>query len=213
MNVKGCSRHLVIFARRPCFGVGKRRLAAEVGELAAWRFQRFALATLLRELAHDPRWTTWLAVTPDRPTNWIRRATPIAQGSGDLGVRLTRLARRLPRGPVVILGSDAPQVERRDVAAAFQALGGSDAVFGPSVDGGYWLVGLSPRGRSHPPFEKVRWSTANALADTAANLQGSRVSYLRELEDADDAASLQRLRSGPPRRAAAVKPGISPSRI
>ena len=204
MNGKGCSQHLVIFARQPRFGVGKRRLAAEVGELAAWRFQRFALATLLRELAHDRRWTTWLAVTPDRPTNWIRRATPIAQGPGDLGARLARLARRLPRGPVVILGSDAPQVGRCDVAAAFRALGGSDAVFGPSVDGGYWLVGLSPRGRLCPPFEGVRWSTANALADTAANLPRPRVSYLRELEDVDDAASLQRVRSGPLRRAAAV---------
>ena len=202
MNDNGRWRHLVIVARRPSFGVGKRRLAAEVGELAAWRFQRFALATLLRELAHDPRWKTWLAVTPDRPTNWVSRATPIAQGPGDLGARLARLARRIPRGPVVILGSDAPQVERRDVAAAFQALGGSDAVFGPSVDGGYWLVGLSPRGRLHPPFEGVRWSTANALADTAANLRRSSVRYLRELEDVDDAASLQRLPSGPARRSA-----------
>lgn len=204
MSGKGCSRHLVIFARYPHFGVGKRRLAAEVGELAAWRFQRFAMAILLRELARDRRWTTWLAVTPDRPAGWVRRARAIGQGPGDLGARLTRLAKRLPRGPVVIIGSDAPQVRRGDVAAAFYCLGGSDAVFGPSVDGGYWLLGLSPRGRLHPPFEGVRWSSATTLADTAANLQRPRVSYLRELEDVDDAASLQRLRSGPLRRAAAV---------
>jgi glycosyltransferase A (GT-A) superfamily protein (DUF2064 family) len=37
------SRHLVIFARRPRLGVGKRRLAADIGDLAAWRFQRAAI--------------------------------------------------------------------------------------------------------------------------------------------------------------------------
>jgi glycosyltransferase A (GT-A) superfamily protein (DUF2064 family) len=194
----------VIFTRRPCLGVGKRRLAAEVGELTAWRFQRFALATLLRELAHDPRWTTWLAVTPDRPTDWVRRARAIGQGPGDLGARLARMAKRLPRGPMVVLGSDAPQVRRRDVADAFHALGEAAAVFGPSVDGGYWLVGLSARGRLTPPFQGVRWSTVDTLADTAGNLPASSVSYLKVLEDVDDAASLRRLCSGPPRRAAAV---------
>ena len=51
MNGKTRQRHLVIFARRPRYGVGKRRLAAELGELVAWRFQRTALTTLMRELA------------------------------------------------------------------------------------------------------------------------------------------------------------------
>ncbi len=198
MSDRHRSRHLVIFTRRPRFGVGKRRLAAEAGELAAWRFQRFALAVLLRELAWDPRWTTWVAVTPDRPTDWVRRASAIEQGPGDLGARLMRVAKRLPRGSMVILGSDAPQVRRRDVAAAFHALGGSDAVFGPAVDGGYWLVGLSRRGRLRPPFEGVRWSTANALSDTVANLPRVPATHLRELGDVDDLASLQRLRARPP---------------
>ncbi len=187
------AQHLVIFTRRPRYGVGKRRLAAEVGELVAWRFQRFALATLLRELSQDPRWRTWLAITPDRPTDWVRGATPIGQGRGDLGQRLSRVSKRLPIGPIVILGSDAPQVKRHDVAAAFKALGRNDAVFGPSVDGGYWLIGLSPRCRMAPPFENVRWSTPDALRDTIANLRNRRVGFLRTLEDVDDAASLRRL--------------------
>ena len=204
MSARARFRHLVIFARQPHIGVGKRRLAAEAGELVAWRFQRFALAALLRELAADPRWTTWLAVTPDRPTDWVKDARPIGQGSGDLGARLARLTRRLPPGAVAVLGSDAPQVRRADVAAAFRVLTRSDAVFGPSVDGGYWLVGLSPRARRAPAFDKVRWSTEVALADTVANLRGYRVGYLRRLEDVDDAAGLRRLGPGAGRRTAAL---------
>jgi rSAM/selenodomain-associated transferase 1 len=199
MNGKRQARHLVIFARRPRYGVGKRRLAAEVGELAAWRFQRSALSTLIRELTRDPRWKTWLAITPDRPMDWVRGACPVGQGSGDLGKRLSRVAKRLPIGPVVILGSDAPQVKRHDIAAAFKAIGRSDAVFGPSVDGGYWLVGLSIRRRTAPPFENVRWSTPDALKDTVANLRRRPIKFLRTLEDVDDGASLHRLQSRQPR--------------
>ena len=136
MSANRRRRHLVIFARRPRYGVGKRRLAAEVGEMAAWRFQRFALATLQRELSGDPRWTTWLAVTPDRPLDWVKGPRPVAQGRGNLGERLDRLTKRLPGGLLVILGSDAPQVTRQDVAEAFRVLGRSDAVFGPYAEDG-----------------------------------------------------------------------------
>ncbi len=202
MSAEGQSRHLVILARRPGYGAGKRRLAAEVGDLAAWRFQRSALETLVRELAQNPRWITWLAVTPDRPTKWVTRAKPIGQGPGDLGARLTRLAHALPPGPLIVIGSDAPQVNRHDVAAGFQALGCFDAVFGPARDGGFWLVGLSRRGRRRPPFRQVRWSTPNALADTLVNLGDRPFGRLRVLEDVDDAASLQRVGSGVLRRGA-----------
>lgn len=193
MNADARHRHLVIFARRPRLGAGKRRLAAEVGELAAWRFQRFSLSALMRELAQDPRWTTWLAITPSRPADWVRGALPIAQGAGDLGKRLTRICRRVPTGQLVIIGSDAPQVRRTDIAMAFKRLGRSDAVFGPSIDGGYWLVGLSSRVRLQPLFENVAWSTAKALTDTVANLRNERIGYLRTLEDVDDGASLRRV--------------------
>ena len=204
MSAEGPARHLVIFARRPHYGVGKRRLAAEVGDLAAWRFQRAALAALMRELAQDPRWITWLAVTPDRPTKWVTGARPIGQGAGDLGARLTRLTHALPPGPVVVIGSDAPQANRHDVAAGFQALGRFDVVFGPALDGGFWLVGLSRRGRRSPPFREVRWSTPNALADCLVNLGDRPVGYLRVLEDVDDAASLRRVGSGSLRRGGAM---------
>lgn len=187
-------RHLVIFARRPAYGVGKRRLAAELGELTALRFQRFALADLLRRLARDPRWRTWVAITPDRPAPRMTAAAVVAQGKGDLGARLRRVLGRLPRGAVVFLGSDAPAVVGADVARAFQALGRGDGVFGPAVDGGYWLAGLSRRTRTRPVFENVRWSTPHALDDTLANLRGHRIELLRPLEDVDDAASWRRSR-------------------
>ena len=200
MLVDPTRQHLVLFARQPRYGVGKRRLAADVGNLEALRFARGSLDRLRRTLGSDPRWTLWLAVSPDRPTGWAATAQVIAQGPGDLGVRLSRVVRALPPGPVVILGADTPTVTRQDVAEAFAALGARDAVFGPARDGGYWLIGLRRRPRQHLPFAGVRWSTEHALADTMAAMQGRAVALLREQEDVDDGPSLWRYLSGSHRR-------------
>src|SRR5262249_50593941 len=59
-------RHLVLFVRAPELGRGKRRLAREIGDIAAVRFERAMLALLLHRLGHDRRWRLRLAVTPDR---------------------------------------------------------------------------------------------------------------------------------------------------
>lgn len=189
-------QHLVLFARQPRYGVGKRRLAADVGDLEALRFARSSLDRLRRTLGTDPRWTLWLAVSPDRPTDWAEPARIIAQGPGDLGDRLSRVVRSLPPGPVIILGADTPTVSRRDVADAFAALGSHDAVFGPARDGGYWLIGLRRRLRQHLPFAGVRWSTEHALTDTMAAMDGRPVALLRMQEDVDDGPSLRRYLSG-----------------
>lgn len=188
-------RHLVIFARQPRLGVGKRRLAADVGDVEAVRFARHALDRLTRVLGRDPRWRLWMAVSPDRPLDWVRTGTPLPQGQGDLGARLARVIQALPPGPVVILGSDTPTVTRGDVADAFAALRASRAVFGPARDGGYWLIGLRRAPGEALPFSNVRWSTHDALSDTLANLEGERVSLLREQEDVDDGPALRRYRA------------------
>lgn len=194
----GRDRHLVIFARQPRLGVGKRRLAADVGDVEALRFSRHALARLIRTLGRDPRWRLWLAVSPDHPVDWVRAGTAIPQGPGDLGRRLSRVIQSLPPGPVVILGSDTPTVTRADLADAFRALGPNRAVFGPALDGGYWLIGLRRGLGERLPFDGVRWSTAHALADTLANLDGAAVAVLREQEDIDDGAALKRYRARRP---------------
>ena len=196
-----CGRHLVIFARKPQLGLGKRRLARGAGDLAAWRFQRLQLARLLRRLGPDPRWTTWLAVTPDaaaRDLRWLPvrgaasvRAMP--QGPGDLGRRMARPMAVLPPGPVVVVGSDVPALGAAQVKAAFDALGSRDAVLGPAEDGGYWLVGLAARARKRPPFDGVRWSSPHALTDTLATLARDGASWrlLAPLPDVDEARDLR----------------------
>ncbi|MBL8673504.1 MAG: TIGR04282 family arsenosugar biosynthesis glycosyltransferase [Rhodospirillales bacterium] len=191
------TRHLVIFAKAPRLGRVKRRLGREIGDLAATRFYRHSLAITIARCADDPRWTTWLWVTPDSETGhpaWPGRARVVGQGGGGLGARMARPFRELPPGPVVLIGSDIPAVSRDAIAAAFRALGRHDLVFGPARDGGFWLVGAR-RTRPWPRgiFAGVRWSTPHALADTRRNIEPRfAVGLLDTLEDVDDAASYRR---------------------
>ncbi len=185
-------RHLVIFARQPRLGVGKRRLAADLGDLAALRFGRYALERLWRELGADPRWTLWVATSPDRPTHWVRRGRPTPQGQGDLGAKLRRVTRNLPAGQVVIIGADTPGVTRTDVARAFAALGPKAAVMGPAADGGYWLIGLRRRPRERLPFDGIRWSSEQTLKDTIRALGAAPYALLQVREDVDDGPALRR---------------------
>lgn len=196
-------RHVcIVFARAPRLGAVKRRLARDIGDRAALRFHQATAAALLRGLARDRRYRTVLALTPDR-ARWHVPVPTVGQGRDGLGARMHRACARVRHGRVVIVGSDIPGVGAADVAAAFRALGTADAVFGPALDGGYWLVGMGPR-RPARPFAGVRWSTEHALADTLANFRGRRVTFLRAVRDVDTADDLRAVRtpSGAPAGAA-----------
>ena len=184
------NRHLVIFAKAPRLGRVKSRLAAEIGAVAAWRFQRDTLSCVVHRLRYDARWTCWLAVTAE-PARWPMGVCRFRQSAGDLGLRMQNVMETLPRGPVVLVGADIPDIQPRHIETAFRKLGSHDAVFGPAPDGGYWLVGFRRRPITPTPFSAVRWSSEHALADTVANLGGrGRVAYCDTLRDVDDGKAL-----------------------
>jgi rSAM/selenodomain-associated transferase 1 len=182
---------LILFVRLPRLGTGKKRLARDIGAVAALRFERLMLARSLRRLGRDRRWRLRLAATPDRAARHWPGA--FAQGTGDLGVRMRRALAASGPGPAVLVGSDIPGLTATHIAAAFRLLGRHDVVFGPARDGGFWLVGCRHRA---PDFGEVRWSSRHALADTLANLPKSlSVGFAATLDDIDDGAAYRRLGS------------------
>jgi rSAM/selenodomain-associated transferase 1 len=194
--------HLVVFARAPALGTGKRRLARDIGDLAALRFERLMLARLLRRLGRDPRWRLRLAVTPDRarfrPRLWPSGVPIVGQGGGDLGARMRHALNACPPGPAVLVGTDIPALAAPHIADAFRILGNHDLVFGPAADGGFWLIGARRSPCLPPLFGQVRWSSPYALADALANLpRHVSVGFAATLQDVDDGISFRRL--APPR--------------
>ncbi|MDW3099067.1 MAG: TIGR04282 family arsenosugar biosynthesis glycosyltransferase [Alphaproteobacteria bacterium] len=180
-------------AKAPAMGRVKTRLAKDVGLVEATRFYRVALARLIRRLAADPRWQTVVAASPDTQASpdqrWLQNAHAVVpQGEGDLGSRMQHVFDTAPKGPVVIIGSDIPEISARHIAQAFKALGTNDAVMGPSVDGGYWLIGQKRMPKVLMPFEGVEWSSGRERDQTLANFGSARVAMLSELSDVDSGA-------------------------
>ena len=165
---------LIVFAKTPRRGLVKSRLARDIGAGAATRWYRRNLAA------------AWPWPKPWRFSH---------QARGDLGQRMHKALHGTGKGHAVLIGSDIPGIEPRHIAAAFRALGKNDVVFGPSADGGYWLVGFSPRYRGNP-FTNVRWSTEWALEDTVAGLRsGTRAGFVAEMQDVDEGPDLAAAKS------------------
>lgn len=195
------TRTLVIFVKAPVAGRAKTRLAIGVGSgRAAAIYRRLSANTIAH--AAGGEWRTVLAVDPiaalsGYETLWPPRLPRIAQGRGDLGRRIRRVFDQVGAGPAIIIGSDAPDLRARHIRAAFKALEGADAVFGPAPDGGYWLIGLARRRGRAPEFKGVRWSSEHALEDTANSLPSSfRVRRLDMLCDIDTSADLESAGAG-----------------
>lgn len=185
---------LAIFTKAPIMGKTKTRLAADIGQVHAWRIYRAMCAKIFRNCT-DPRWDTVLYITPDDKTLstyggiWPAHMPRIPQGSGDLSARSARIFSN--SGPLVVIGTDTPQQNRNDIAKAFKALKTHKAVFGPASDGGFWLMGFGGPAPNHM-FENIRWSHPKTLEDMQSKIQGP-VAHLRTLTDVDDAKALRQV--------------------
>lgn len=191
---------LIIFAKAPVFGHAKTRLAKGVGVVHAKRHYRAMTRRILRHL-NSPRWDMILAYalsksqrTQPRVTDWDGTAQ-IPQVSGTLSPRLAAVF--AARRPVIVIGTDSPQIRRADILQALKAMKEKTVVFGPATDGGFWLIGLqgpAPKGL----FDNIRWSHEETLADMERNCAalGYKVHHLRALTDIDDIDALRAYQRG-----------------
>lgn len=186
-------RTVLIFAKPPRIGLSKTRLAASMGPAEARRIASMTLARTIRA-ARDPRWQTRLYAAPDSALGetlgglWPARLPRWSQGRGDLGARLQRGLHSAPRGAVIFVGTDTPDITSALIWQGFDLLRRHDAVFGPARDGGFWLFGIRKRGQAPDVFSPVRWSGPHAMSDLAANLPaGTRTVHLPTLIDIDEA--------------------------
>ncbi|RPH45177.1 MAG: glycosyltransferase [Burkholderiales bacterium] len=200
---------LIVFARLPQLGRVKTRLAATIGPQRALEVYRRLLDTTLALAQASGADRLELCVADDgvpaddgsrtlTATLAARGWTVVPQRGADLGARMRdALERALEQGErPVLLGSDCPVLSPADVQAAFAALRRADAVFAPTEDGGYALVGLS---RPLPTlFEHMPWGTGEVAARTRerAHAVQARVAWLRTVWDVDVEADLVRWERG-----------------
>ena len=187
---------LYVAAKAPRPGLCKTRLARTIGDDAALTLYRAFLADLASRFAGAPFPLGWYVAPPDGWSELAQVVGPCArvvfQGDGDWTARQRALfAGAAARGEsrLVLVASDSPQLPVAAVQAAFAALDANDLVFGPTHDGGYYLVGM--RG-FHDVLSGVRMSTGTVLDELLARADalGLKVSLVETLFDVDEVADL-----------------------
>ena len=155
---------LVIFCRRPAPGVGKQRIAAELGESAAYE----AATLLLDATLEDARgWSGPVVIAPAtaKDSAWAAELLPgavvIAQGCGNLGTRIRDVQAQIrDQGGrhIIFIGSDSPGLTPQLIRSAFEQLERTDTVFMPARDGGVTLMGSR---LPWPELSGLPWESRN----------------------------------------------------
>lgn len=209
--MSGC--RTLVFGRYPAPGRVKTRLASSVGADAACTFYSACLAHTVAQASawlraeHDTAAGAACSVAlcysdsgdGEALQRWLSEQqlgdvelVAQVQHTQDLGCRMrAALAHGLAQPGVdraLILGSDVPGLSADVVRDAARALASCDVVFGPSSDGGYYLVGLRGASALGVLFTGVQWSSPTVLAVSLALAQkaGLRVAPLHTLPTLTD---------------------------
>lgn len=64
---------------------------------------------------------------------------------------------------VVLIGSDLPLIDKRDIDTAFNILKNKDIVLSPTYDGGYYLIGMKEENKD---IFNIKYSTSSVFEET-----------------------------------------------
>lgn len=197
---------LYIIAKAPRVGLAKTRLGRAIGDEAAIALYRAFLRDLGARFADAPFECGWYVTPPDAWDDISPLVGPCGRGrrvllqkDGDLAERQRELfSGAAARGEerVVLIASDSPQLTVGVVEEAFRELHRHDLVFGPTYDGGYYLIGMRIGQGLCDVFGGVPMSTGTVLGDVVARAGslGLSVGWVETTFDVDEAEDLQHLR-------------------
>ena len=192
------SPNLILFAKQPIPGEVKTRLqrdytgeqAAEIAAFLVFRTVELAVSSWPSEV--------YLYGAPDANHPLFRelatdyRVHLATQAGGDLGDRMMRALREgvARSGAAGIMGCDVPQCRWEIIERAHEQLAKGHNVIGPTVDGGYYFIGMQAAPRVL--FEKIDWGGPNVAKVTLERAQrlGMYFEQLPELRDIDTVEDL-----------------------
>jgi rSAM/selenodomain-associated transferase 1 len=192
---------LIIIAKEPQIGTTKTRLCPPLNLSEAAALFEALLEDTIDLVSNLDGIDLAVAVTPPESVGYFERKTPpntifIPVTCIDIGDCLKQVFDELfSRGypKVIAFNSDGPSLPKVYILQAVQLLDENDVVFGPSDDGGYYLVGLH---ETHAElFNDIQWSTDQVMEQSLARAEMAnlRVALLPEWYDVDIADDLERL--------------------
>jgi rSAM/selenodomain-associated transferase 1 len=193
---------LYIIAKAPRVGFAKTRLGRVIGHEAAVTLYKAFLSDLGGRFADAPFECGWYITPADAWEDILplvgygREARVLLQKEGDLTERQRELflgAAARGEERVVLVASDSPHLTVGVVTSAFRELDRHDLVFGPTYDGGYYLIGM--RGW-HDVFHDIPMSVGTELDNIIARAEhaGLSVGRTEATFDIDEVEDLEHLR-------------------
>lgn len=193
---------VIMFVKSPEIGMVKSRLAASVGEDIALDLYKCFVSDMMEMLSRSEYPLNIFFHPPDskrKIMQWLGdEHTLFPQAGDDLGERMKNaftmvFSQGLQR--IVLIGSDSPNLPSLLIDKAIVSLKDHDAVVGPSLDGGYYLIGFRADTFLPQVFDRIPWSTSEVFLQTTDVLKkaGHRFHVLpawRDVDTFDDLKSL-----------------------
>ena len=179
---------IIVFVRNPELGKVKTRLSKTIGDTDALKLYTILLEhteSVLDKVSSDK--VVYYSEKIQSNDLWDdTRYQKKLQNGADLGMRMQNafeMAFKDSYEKVVIVGSDLFDLNPTHIKNAFTALENHEVVLGPSLDGGYYLLGMK---KTHPAlFKNKQWGTETVLESTLKNLNQQNVKLLEALNDID----------------------------
>ena len=179
---------ILVFVRNPELGKVKTRLAKTIGASAALKTYTILLShteSVLQAIPYDKVVYYSEEIQQNDLWNETLYFKKLQKGF-DLGARMRHafgMAFEDSYEKVVIVGSDLYDLKPTHIEDAFEALDDHDIVIGPSLDGGYYLLGMKELHSA--VFENKVWGTNSVLKATLNDLKQQNVKLLEALNDID----------------------------
>ena len=193
-------RCVLFFVKNPERAKVKTRLASAIGDrMAVNLYKRFLLEML--STLNRGTFLFYICFHPEDSLtdlkNWLGEDyLYIPQIGENLGEKMKNAfleAFSMNFKRVLLIGSDIPDLPLEFIEEAFKSLNEKDVVIGPSVDGGYYLIGFKDKTFLPRTFERIPWGTERVFDETMKVLENQKLTVhtLQPLRDIDTVEDLK----------------------
>lgn len=186
---------LILMTRIPIPGKTKTRLLGTLTKEECAEIHKAFLLDIFRVLDFiKDKIDIYLTYTPEDSLYLIEDMLPkfikcFPQVGNDLGERMANAFLNLfEKGykKIVLMGSDIPDIQPFEIKEAFETLQNNNIVIGPTLDGGYYLIGLKEMNRELF-VNDLKWGNKSVLESTIdiANKKGLKVKFIEKHRDID----------------------------
>ncbi len=185
---------IIVFAKAPIPGHVKTRLSKDMdASLVALLYQNFFrdIIDKISDMGHQVKIFYDPPGSESLMREWLGDCHEFVLQTGfDLGQKMANAFEYVFRNgtrQAVLLGTDFPDLPKEIISDAIQILKSKDAVIGPAIDGGYYLIGFTSATYLQTIFTNIAWGTSAVFQKTMDSFlsSGFAVHQLPEWRDVD----------------------------